>query len=137
LHSVDLNRFQLLRLWVILGWILLATIVYLSLTPNPPEIIEFAFADKVKHFIAYSVLMGWFGQLYSARKAQILWALVFSLLGVVLEFAQGWSGYRFFDVGDMAANTIGVLLGWWLSRRWLAGSLLRVDSALSQLLGKS
>jgi len=40
---------------------------------------------------------------------------------------KGWSGYRFFDVADMVANSLGVLLGWWLSSRWLSGSLLHVD----------
>jgi glycopeptide antibiotics resistance protein len=33
-------------------------------------------------------------------------------MGVGLEFVQGWLAYRTFDTMDMAANTIGVLLGW-------------------------
>jgi glycopeptide antibiotics resistance protein len=32
-------------------------------------------------------------------------------MGVGLEFVQGWLGYRTYDVLDMAANTLGVLLG--------------------------
>ena len=29
-----------------------------------------------------------------------------------LEFAQGLTGYRSFEVIDMVANTLGVLIGW-------------------------
>jgi VanZ family protein len=32
-------------------------------------------------------------------------------MGVGLEFIQGWLGYRSYEVLDMVANTIGVLLG--------------------------
>lgn len=132
LLSVSPNSFRLRPLWMSIGWALIALIVYLSLTANPPEVFEFAFADKLKHLFAYSVLMGWFTQLYPSLKARRVWALALFLLGVAVEFIQGWSGYRFFDVADMAANSLGVLLGWWLSTKWLAGSLLRVDSVLSR-----
>ncbi|MCF6255909.1 MAG: VanZ family protein [Gammaproteobacteria bacterium] len=132
LFPVSPNSFQLLPLWLTIGWGLIALIVYLSLTASPPEVFEFAFADKLKHLFAYSVLMGWFTQLYPSLKARRVWALALFLLGVAVEFIQGWSGYRFFDVADMAANSLGVLLGWWLSTKWLAGSLLRVDSVLSR-----
>jgi len=27
---------------------------------------------------------------------------------------QGWTGYRMFDVLDMLANSVGVMLGWLL-----------------------
>lgn len=130
------SNFNLGWLWASAGWILVALVIYFSLTPSPPEVIEFAFADKLEHLFAYGVLMGWFGQLYPSLKLQLAWALVFCLLGVGMEFAQGWSGHRFFDTADMAANSLGVLLGWWLSNRWLAGSLLVVDHALSRWLGR-
>ncbi len=132
LLPVSQNSFQLFPLWLTIGWVLIALIVYLSLTASPPEVFEFAFADKLKHLFAYSVLMGWFTQLYPSLKARGVWALALFLLGVAVEFIQGWSGYRFFDVADMAANSLGVLLGWWLSTKWLAGSLLRVDRVLSR-----
>jgi len=134
LRSISPNSFQLLPLWLTVGWGLIALIVYLSLTASPPEVFEFAFADKLKHLFAYSVLMGWFTQLYPSLKARGVWALALFFLGVTVEFIQGWSGYRFFDVADMVANSFGVLLGWWLSTRWLAGSLLRVDGVLSRWL---
>ena len=129
------SNFNFGGLWASIGWALIALVIYLSLTPSPPEIIEFAFADKLKHLLAYGVLMGWFSQLYPATKSQLFWALVFCLLGVAMEFGQDWGGQRTFDVFDMLANGSGVLLAWWLGRKWLAGSLLRVDYALSRWLG--
>lgn len=131
------SEFQHFWLWVVIGWALIVLVIYLSLTANPPEILEFAFADKLKHMLAYSVLMGWFGQLYSSAKHQLVWVAVFCLLGVMMEFGQDWGGQRTFDVADMLANSIGVVLAWWLVKNWLAGSLLRVDYVLSRWLGKA
>lgn len=79
---------------------------------QPPEVLDFAFSDKLEHLFAYSVLMGWFGQLYVAKPRQVISAVAFCLMGVAIEYAQDWGGQRFFDVADMAANTLGVLLGW-------------------------
>ena len=131
------SNFNFSWLWVSIGCALVSLIVYLSLTPGPPKVIEFAFADKLEHLLAYGILMGWFGQLYLSWKSQLVWVLAFCLLGVGMEFAQGWGGHRFFDVADMAANSLGVLLGWWLGSRWLAGSLLRIDHILSRWLAKA
>lgn len=128
---MKLVEFQWYRLWVSVGWALVSIVIYLSLIFAPPNILEFTFADKLKHMLAYGMLMGWFCQLYTTRKSQLVWALAFCLLGIMMEFAQSWGGHRFFDVADMAANSFGVLLGWWLSNTWLAGSLLRVDHVLS------
>jgi VanZ family protein len=117
-------------LWLLVGWSLISLVVILSLMASPPVIIEFKFIDKLEHLLAYSVLMGWFGQLYSRFKLQIIWVMFFVVLGVVLEYLQGWGGYRIFDYADMLANTLGVLLGWWLTRTLCAGWLLRIDRAL-------
>lgn len=125
-------QFRYFLLWHLSGWSLVSTVLYLSLVPSPPEVLDFAFSDKLEHLFAYSVLMGWFAQLYVLRLHQIFIAIALCLMGLSVEFIQGWGGYRFFDVADMAANSLGVLLGWWLSIRWLAGGLLRVDYTLSR-----
>jgi glycopeptide antibiotics resistance protein len=36
----------------------------------------------------------------------------FVAMGIGLEFMQGQLGYRTYEVFDMYANTLGVLLGW-------------------------
>ncbi len=64
------------------------------------------------HFLAYGTLMFWFSQLYVARKTRLACAAGFATMGVALEFIQGWTGYRDFELYDMVADGIGVALGW-------------------------
>jgi VanZ family protein len=128
--SADTSPFRYLLLWVIIGCSIIGLVLYLSLTSSPPAIAGFPFADKFGHVLAYSVLMGWFTQLYNSKKHQLILVIFFCLMGVSLEFIQGLGGHRFFEYADMAANTAGVFLGWWLSRGWCAGWLYRVDQAL-------
>lgn len=97
--------------WVAVGWGLVAAIVWLSLTPSPPKV-DFAQSDKLGHLLAYGTLMFWFAQLYASRRTRLACAVGFAAMGVALEFVQGWTGYRDFDLYDMAANGIGVALGW-------------------------
>jgi VanZ family protein len=94
--------------WVTGGWVVLAGIVYLSVTPSPPSA-DFESSDKIGHLLAYGVLMLWFSLLYAQRR---LLAAAFIALGIALEFVQGALGYRSYEVADMLANALGVLLGW-------------------------
>ncbi len=130
--SVDASRFRYSSGWVAIGWCMIGLVLYLSLTSNPPDVLDFAFSDKLGHLFAYSVLMGWFSQLYQSKKHQFFLAAGFCLMGISLEFIQGWVGHRYFEFADMAANTTGVFLGWWLNRGWCAGWLFRIDQALSR-----
>ena len=90
---------------------MVAAIVWLSLTPSPPKL-DFEQSDKVGHFLAYGGVMFWFAQLYAARSTRLAYAAGFAAMGVALEFIQGWTGYRDFEVYDMLANGTGVALGW-------------------------
>jgi len=98
------------RLLLAIGWGWAAAIIWLSLTPAPPKV-DFEHSDKLGHFLAYGALMFWFCLLYRTRHARLLHAALFVLMGVGLEFIQGWLGYRTYDPFDMLANTIGVALG--------------------------
>ena len=90
------------------GWAWAAAIVWLSLTPAPPQV-DFSYGDKAGHLAAYGLLMFWFARLYRAR---IAYAAGFIAMGIALEFAQGALGFRTYEVLDMVANTIGVFMGW-------------------------
>jgi VanZ family protein len=90
---------------------MVAAIAWLSLTPAPPTL-DFRESDKVGHFLAYGALMFWFSQLYVNRGTRILYGVGFVAMGIALELAQRALGYRTYEVFDMFANTLGVLIGW-------------------------
>jgi VanZ family protein len=98
------------RLWRAIGVRMVLVVCVASLAPSlpPPPGIH---GDKVEHFIAYGSLTYWWGMLYPQRMQRWLTCLLFILMGIGLEFAQRATGYRVLDVFDMAANTVGALLG--------------------------
>jgi len=99
------------RLWLALGWSIVAAIVWLSLTPSPPKL-DIAMGDKLGHFTAYGTLMFWFCQLYARGATRAAYAAAFAGMGITLEFIQGVTGYRSFELLDMGANARGVAIGW-------------------------
>lgn len=113
-------------LWRFLGWALVLTVIYLSLTPKPPST-DLQFGDKIGHVAAYAALMGWWLQIH--RRPERL-ALIFVLMGLALELLQSLGGARTGDVFDMAANSLGVGLGW-LSARLMPDWLARLDRKLA------
>jgi VanZ family protein len=66
--------------------------------------------------------MFWFALLYRRFATRLAYAAGFVALGIALEFVQAHVG-RDFEVADMAADALGVLLGWTAVRmgeRWLS-----------------
>ena len=98
-----------------LGWAMVATIIWLSVTPKPLDV-GVAYGDKLGHFAAYGWLMFWFCLFYSRTSTRTAYAAGFIAMGVALEFVQRGLGYRSFEVMDMVADAIGVLLGWALAQ---------------------
>jgi VanZ family protein len=97
--------------WLVLGWMLVLLVVYLSLTPTPVTLTIHE-GDKFTHGLAYLVLMSWFVNLYPGLSVRAGFAAGFTALGVTLEFVQLWTGYRSFEVADMIAGALGVAAGW-------------------------
>jgi len=79
--------------------------------------------DKVAHFVSYGSLSFWFGMLYAGRARQFGIAAAFALMGVAIEFLQGLTDYRSFEVEDMVANAVGAALGWGLAQTPLRNAL--------------
>lgn len=102
------------RTWTIVGWIGVVIVVYFSLKPHPPEL-GIEQGDKIQHFAAYGGMMLWWVQLAAARAARIRTAAWLITLGIALEFAQSFTGYREASVLDACANSAGVLMGWALA----------------------
>jgi len=103
---------QYMKFWLLVGWALIFSIVYISLTPKPPDLMNgISFGDKISHLVGYSVLMLWFCQLYLGIRQRLLLFVAFILMGVTLEFLQGLGGIRMYEIADMIANSIGVIIG--------------------------
>jgi VanZ family protein len=92
------------------GWLLAVAIAWLSLAPPPPEP-SVEIPDKLAHFVAYAVLMFWFCFLYRSGKTRAAYGVLWIGMGIALEFAQGATAYRSYELADMAANALGVLVG--------------------------
>ncbi|HKC54181.1 MAG TPA: VanZ family protein [Burkholderiales bacterium] len=117
------------RIWLLLGWGMVAAVVVLSLIPLDVDFVENE--DKLAHFVAYGSLAFWFGMLIEGRSRQLWVALGFAAMGVVLEFLQGLTDYRTFEVADMIANAVGATTGWGLAQTPLRNVLEWVERLIA------
>ena len=130
-NGLKLHKFRYAKLWLTLGWSLVAAVIFLSLWPKPPQPFEFEQSDKLSHIIAYLILTLWFANIYPQRSSQVQMSIGFFVMGVCLEFFQGMMQYRTFSYADMLANGIGIFLALYLAKTRLATSLLRLDTWLT------
>lgn len=110
---------KLRKAWLVLGWLWVAVLAYVSLMPDPPQPVRFLNADKLEHALAYCLLMLWFCQVYVRRTQRLFAATLLVAMGIAMEFLQGMTGYRSFEYADMLANSTGVMLGWMWARTGL------------------
>ena len=122
------------RIWLLLGWGMVFSVIVLSLIPVDVDLGEGR--DKVAHFTAYGSMAFWFAMLFEGRARQAGIAIAFATMGVAIEFLQGMTDYRTFEVADMIANGIGAALGWGLAQTPLRNALAWVGRLLDLLGGK-
>jgi len=119
-------------LWLAIGYALVMLVVFLSLTSDPVSLeIELPYQDKFFHALAYFALMAWFSQIYHDRFQRNMIALVFIFMGVTLEYLQGFDPNRYFEYADMAANSVGVALGFTLALTGAKNILLKLEQLIS------
>jgi|SRR5690606_38003449 len=94
-----------------LGWMMIGGVCLLSLLPLSLPQNGLPSSDKLGHYLAYFSLTFWFLHLY---KSQLLVVLGFMLMGLMIEFIQPLTGYRYFELADILANGAGVLSAWLL-----------------------
>ena len=94
-------------IWTGTGWGLVATVIVLSLIPSPPKA-DLPLWDTLNPLAAYALLVFWFAKL-TPRWLRLAAGRL--SLGGRRELIQGLSGDRRASLPDMAANTLGVLLG--------------------------
>lgn len=119
-------------LWLTIGYALVVMVVFLSLTSSPVVIDpSFPYEDKFFHALAYFTLMAWFSQIYHDSFQRNMFAVVFVFMGVILEYLQSFDPNRYFEFGDMVANSIGVAVGFFVALSSAKNILHRVDKIIS------
>jgi VanZ family protein len=100
-------RATLFGLWC-LAWLIIAVLLLAPLR-SPTSL---SYADLIAHFLCFGLLA--FGAVgFSHRGVELTLLAAMTIAGgVALEFAQGLVPYRTFDVLDMAANTLGAMVGY-------------------------
>lgn len=111
----------------------LAVILFTGLRPEPvPQV--FDQQDKLHHLLGFAALM--FTLRLAFAQWRVVWAVAACLgAAVVIELAQGLLPNRWASLGDMLANTLGVLLGWgcfWLAQQWYLRRIGVVSDAESR-----
>lgn len=118
-------------LWLSIGWLMVFSLCYFSLVSDPPKFdVDFKHFDKVRHFIAYFVLMFWFAQLYKSKMNRYGYAIFFILMGAILEVMQGLGGVRYFEYYDMLANTAGVAAAWFITKKRCTTLFLTIEKRI-------
>ena len=123
-----LSRWRLA--WLTGAYVLVAAVVYFSLARLDVDI-QAEGGDKVAHVVAYAFLAFWFMQIYVTFRPRLAIAAGLMALGIMLEFLQGYTGYRNFDYVDMISNATGVALGWIAAPPRVPNLLARLESAVS------
>ena len=100
----------------------------MALTPDPDITLSFPYGDKLLHAITFICLMGWWGNVYRARRPRC-WAVLGCLaFGIFIEFAQWLDPPRDADALDVLADGVGILIALLLLRTPLSRVLERVEA---------
>lgn len=133
MSSSEQRLWRYRSIWLVIGWLWIVAIWYLSLVMPPPKPdLGFTFGDKILHAGAYGVLMAWFLQLYHRRDSRITCMIVFIGMGILLEYLQSMTDYRQLEYADMLANATGVLLAWLIVRGKVSWWLLKLEQMVSK-----
>jgi VanZ family protein len=113
-------------IWRIAGWLGIAAIIALSLMPLQLDL-TVDNGDKFGHLASYGLVTLWLAQLYTGLRQRVWLVVGMVALGIALEFAQRATGYRSFEVADMVADALGVVIGWLLAPPRLPNLLSQVE----------
>lgn len=122
------------KVWLCIGMALVAAVIYLSLASVLPPYLHIAPDLKLGHMLAYAVLMLYFGQLLARAGIEWVFAGLFVVMGIILEYLQGMTGYRTFAWYDMFANFLGVSVGFILSKTRLVNAVEHLDRKIGASL---
>ena len=108
------NLFQLSTIqkhslfWLVIFWINLLLLLYLTLAPSVAPNVGYTHADKIYHFIGFGVLT-FLSKLAYLKLSLKLTAIAMAALGLFVELAQSSLSYRTFSIADLLADIGGIL----------------------------
>ena len=114
--------------WVVLGGLIMGWTLWMALTPDPDITLSFPYGDKLLHATTFTCLMGWWGNVYRARRARGWAALGCLTFGIFIEFAQWLDPPRDADAFDVLADGIGIFIALLLLRTPLSRVLAGVEA---------
>ena len=122
------GRLRWHRAWVALGGAIMLWVLWMALSPDPGIALDFPYGDKLLHATTFTCLMGWWGNVYRARRARGWAALGCLAFGVFIEFAQWLDPPRDADALDVLADGAGIVIALLLLRTSLASVLANVEA---------
>lgn len=122
------TRLRWHRAWSVLGGAIMLWVLWMALTPDPGITLAFPYGDKLLHAATFTCLMGWWGNVYQARRPRGRAALGCLAFGVFIEFAQWLDPPRDADALDVLADGAGIVIALLLLRTPLASVLASVEA---------
>ena len=120
---------KLVKLWYLLGGLMLLMVGAVSLMPVP----DVGVNDKFSHLVTYFFLGGWFS-LLATNRVSLGWTIIGLIAyGILIELLQGMTAYRYAEWGDVLANASGTMAGILLYFSPLPRLLRFVDRKLALL----
>ena len=128
-----MKKLKYKKIWISLGLLYVILVIYFCLIPGvggPPSIPN---QDKVIHFITYALCSFWFSQSFYREFTVRIFIWVF-FLGTSVELAQGLTKTRFFEYGDILANSLGNYIGLLVSLKVFPKLLEKIDDFIHSRL---
>lgn len=112
--------------WLAL-WLFGVTVLVVVCLLPAPDLPKLQVSDKVEHALAFALLAASAVQLFERWRALVCIGVGLFALGVGIEFAQGLlTTTRAMEMGDVVADTIGIVFGLSSALTPLRDLLLRI-----------
>ena len=112
-------------LWPQIGFVIVMTqMAYLDILPQ--TLLKWPYSDKVIHALFFGAVVFWLTMWWPERWVRVgRWALPLAIvlpifLAMLEEIVQVYSPLRTGSLMDLSADLVGMVVFWWLSRRFLA-----------------
>jgi VanZ family protein len=115
------------QLWLGVGYFMILIVFYMSLTSHPMQMHSVPFADKYGHFLSYFILHFWFACIYQKTAQRLFIAGCFVSMGIGIEFIQDLNPQRSFEVADMVADGLGVVMAYLLTLSRMGNSFYYLE----------